>query len=156
MFGLGVLEILVIALVALVVIGPEQLPQFLRSAGQWYAKLRRMSDELRRAFTAELDRSEAEERFQKLQERRKQAEDDRKKVMEASGGVARPLRPTTPDPEKKHVLTPEEDPEAPALRKDPTPKVEAPPQGISADEWQKLPDDTKDLLRRVAAQKGAP
>ena len=154
MLVLGLGEILVICLVVLLVIGPDQLPQFLRSAGQMYGKIRRTSEELRRAFTSELDRSEAEERFQKLQERRKQAEEDRKKAMESAGGIARPvLKPTPADPEKK--LEPgqvflDDDPETPAVRPEPRPTPL--PPGVSPEEWQRLPPDMQDLLRRVADQ----
>src|SRR5436190_12019162 len=38
---------LVIALVALVVVGPQKLPKMLRSAGEWMAKLRRITTEVR-------------------------------------------------------------------------------------------------------------
>lgn len=47
MFGLGFSELILIGLVAVVVIGPKQLPTMLRSLGQTFARLRRMSQELR-------------------------------------------------------------------------------------------------------------
>ena len=47
MFGLGLGEIIIIILVALVVIGPKDLPKMLRKVGRWAGKLRRMAAELR-------------------------------------------------------------------------------------------------------------
>jgi sec-independent protein translocase protein TatB len=82
MLGLGLGEILLIGIVVLLVIGPDQLPVFMRTAGRYYGQIRRASDELRRAFTVEADRMEAEERYAALQERRKQAEEARKRAQE--------------------------------------------------------------------------
>ena len=47
MFGLGLGEIIIIILVALVVIGPKDLPKMLRKVGRWAGKLRRMAADLR-------------------------------------------------------------------------------------------------------------
>lgn len=47
MFGIDSPELLVIAVVALVVIGPKELPNLLRSWGKWMAKMRGMASEFR-------------------------------------------------------------------------------------------------------------
>lgn len=47
MFGIDSPELLVIAVVALVVIGPKELPGMLRSWGNWMAKMRGMAAEFR-------------------------------------------------------------------------------------------------------------
>jgi len=47
MFGLGFGELCVIIVVALVVIGPRDLPKVMRKAGQWAGKLRRMAADAR-------------------------------------------------------------------------------------------------------------
>lgn len=67
MFNVGGLELVAIALVALVVLGPDRLPAALRQAGSVLGQLRRMSDGFRidaRAALAEdaVDRSGAEPR----------------------------------------------------------------------------------------------
>lgn len=46
-FGLSFTEIVVLLLVAVVVIGPRQLPVMLRTAGRWVTKLRRMAFDMR-------------------------------------------------------------------------------------------------------------
>jgi sec-independent protein translocase protein TatB len=47
MFGIDSPELLVIAIVALVVIGPKELPSLLRSWGKWMAQMRGMAAEFR-------------------------------------------------------------------------------------------------------------
>ena len=47
MFGIDSPELLVIAIVALIVIGPKELPGLLRSWGKWMAKMRGMASEFR-------------------------------------------------------------------------------------------------------------
>jgi Tat protein translocase TatB subunit len=55
MFSLGYQEILLIAVVALVVISPDRLPEFLRSAGRMTAKVRRAATELQREINSVAD-----------------------------------------------------------------------------------------------------
>jgi sec-independent protein translocase protein TatB len=47
MFGIDSPELLVIAIVALVVIGPKELPNLLRTWGKWMAQMRGMASEFR-------------------------------------------------------------------------------------------------------------
>jgi sec-independent protein translocase protein TatB len=47
MFGIDSPELLVIAIVALVVIGPKELPGLLRTWGKWLAQMRGMASEFR-------------------------------------------------------------------------------------------------------------
>jgi sec-independent protein translocase protein TatB len=46
-FGVSFPELLVVGTVALLVLGPEKLPGMLRTLGQWIAKLRRLTTEVR-------------------------------------------------------------------------------------------------------------
>ena len=60
MFEIGWTELLVIAVVAIVVIGPKDLPRAMRSVGQWTGKMKRMAREFQGQFNeaireAELD-----------------------------------------------------------------------------------------------------
>lgn len=50
MFDIGWGELVVIGIVALVVIGPKELPTVLRTIGQWSAKVRRMAAEFQGQF----------------------------------------------------------------------------------------------------------
>ncbi len=50
MFDIGWGELLLIGIVALIFIGPKELPTVLRTLGQWTAKLRRMASEFQNQF----------------------------------------------------------------------------------------------------------
>jgi sec-independent protein translocase protein TatB len=50
MFDIGWGELLIIGIVALIAIGPKELPTVLRTLGQWMAKLRRMASEFQNQF----------------------------------------------------------------------------------------------------------
>ena len=57
----GALEYLVIAAVALIVVGPKDLPGLLRKLGQFVAKLRSMANEFRASFDEMARQSELDE-----------------------------------------------------------------------------------------------
>ena len=50
MFDIGWSELVVIAVVALIAIGPKELPGVLRTVGQWMGKARRMAAEFQGQF----------------------------------------------------------------------------------------------------------
>ena len=55
MFGLSSAELLVVGLVALVVLGPDKLPEAARKAGRFYVYLSRMLAEARTVLKTEID-----------------------------------------------------------------------------------------------------
>ena len=61
MFDIGWTELLVIAVVAIVVIGPKDLPRVMRMVGQWAGKLKRMSREFQGQFNEALREAELED-----------------------------------------------------------------------------------------------
>jgi sec-independent protein translocase protein TatB len=61
MFDIGWSELLVIAVVAIVVIGPKDLPRFMRSVGHYAGKLRRAAADFQRQFDEAMRESEVEE-----------------------------------------------------------------------------------------------
>ncbi|MCF8505212.1 MAG: Sec-independent protein translocase protein TatB [Caulobacter sp.] len=77
--GIGSSEIFVIALVALIVVGPKDLPGMLRKLGQFVSKMRGMANEFRASFDEMARQSEL---------------DDLRKEVEAlrSGNFMNPLR----------------------------------------------------------------
>src|SRR6201990_1003822 len=50
MFDIGWSELVLIAVVALIVIGPKELPAVLRMVGQWMGKIKRMAAEFQGQF----------------------------------------------------------------------------------------------------------
>ncbi|WP_374088471.1 Sec-independent protein translocase protein TatB [Methylomicrobium lacus] len=63
MFEVGLSELLVVALVALVVIGPEKLPAVARLAGFWLGKSRRTVAAVKAEMQLELQGEELRQRF---------------------------------------------------------------------------------------------
>lgn len=60
MFNIGGLELLVILAVALLVLGPDKLPGFMRSAGKTLGQFRKASTEFQRTMNVDLAEEEAE------------------------------------------------------------------------------------------------
>ncbi|MDH4280468.1 MAG: hypothetical protein OEZ14_02645 [Acidimicrobiia bacterium] len=58
MFNIGAGEMILIALVLLIAVGPEQLPGVIRRTGRVVGQLKTMSDNLRRDFNSSLDEIE--------------------------------------------------------------------------------------------------
>ncbi len=61
MFDLGIGEILVILIVAVVAIGPKDLPLAMRTAGRWIGKMRRISAHFRSGIDTMVREAELEE-----------------------------------------------------------------------------------------------
>src|ERR1700733_14972678 len=61
MFGVDSPELLVIAVVALVVIGPKELPGLLRTWGRWMSQMRGMASEFRGHVDEMVRQSELDE-----------------------------------------------------------------------------------------------
>ena len=61
MFDIGASEFLLVVIVAIVVIGPKELPVALRTAGRWIAKMRRVSGHFRSGIETMIREAELEE-----------------------------------------------------------------------------------------------
>ncbi|HEX8468136.1 MAG TPA: Sec-independent protein translocase protein TatB [Allosphingosinicella sp.] len=68
MFDIGYTELLVIAIVALVVIGPKDLPRVMRIVGQWVGRARGMARHFRSGIDTMIRESELEEMEKKWRE----------------------------------------------------------------------------------------
>ncbi len=65
MFGIDWQELLVIIVVAVVVIGPKDMPLALRTAGRWIARVRRVSNHFRAGIETMIREAEMDEMEQK-------------------------------------------------------------------------------------------
>jgi sec-independent protein translocase protein TatB len=61
MFDIGWGELVVIGVVALIAIGPKELPGVLRATGQWMGKIRRMANEFQDQFREAMREAEMED-----------------------------------------------------------------------------------------------
>ncbi|MFN2098614.1 Sec-independent protein translocase protein TatB [Altererythrobacter sp. MF3-039] len=68
MFDIGASELLVIVIIAIIVIGPKQLPLALRTAGRWIGKIRRVSTHFRTGLDAMVREAEMEDMDRKWKE----------------------------------------------------------------------------------------
>jgi sec-independent protein translocase protein TatB len=80
MFDIGWSELLIIGIVALIVIGPKELPVVLRTVGQWTTKVRRMAAEFQSQFHEAMREAE-------LAEMRREFEKDIDHFKDATRGV---------------------------------------------------------------------
>ena len=68
MFDIGAFELLVIVIVAVIFIGPKDMPLALRTAGRWIGKIRRVSGHFRAGVDAMIREAEMEEMEKKWAE----------------------------------------------------------------------------------------
>jgi sec-independent protein translocase protein TatB len=126
MFDFAWSEIAVIAVVALVVIGPKDLPKVLRTVGTWVGKARAIAREFQSSLEEMIREAE-------LEEVRKQVEDAAKvdmseaieRTIDPAGDVKRSLAepaselappPPPPEPAALEAAKPESEPAASAPR----------------------------------------
>ncbi|WP_018124019.1 Sec-independent protein translocase protein TatB [Desulfovibrio oxyclinae] len=91
MFGIGGPELVIILVVALIVIGPQKLPQMMRSLGKGLAEFKRMGNDVKSTLDMEVDRAESEARKREVdaelarrKEAAKQAEEEPVSAEKAS------------------------------------------------------------------------
>jgi len=97
MFDIGWSEMAVIAVIALIVIGPRDLPKVLRTAGQWAGKARKMAREFRSSVDEMVRESEIDEVRKTVQTAThydvgKEIEN----TIDPGGEITRDLDPTAP------------------------------------------------------------
>ncbi len=68
MFDIGFWELVMIATIALLVVGPDKLPAFAQQTGKWLGKFRRLINNLQRELKQELLIDEGKEFKQQLGE----------------------------------------------------------------------------------------
>jgi sec-independent protein translocase protein TatB len=95
MFDIAPTELLIVALVALVVIGPKDLPNVLRTVGNWVGRARGMARHFRSGVDTMIREAELEE-----MEKKWKAENER--IMSEH-----PMLPHDPTVPQEHALPPE-------------------------------------------------
>jgi sec-independent protein translocase protein TatB len=121
MFGIDWQELLVIVIVAVLVIGPKDLPLAMRTAGRWIAKVRRVSGHFRSGLETMIREAEMEEMEKKWAEQNKKimAEHPADSPAEMEPTGAYPAKAAARAEERAHQQRAEEVPVAPEPAEEP-------------------------------------
>jgi sec-independent protein translocase protein TatB len=93
-FDLGMSELLLIGVVALVVIGPKDLPKALRVAGYWVRKARTLSREFQSSVEQMIREAELDEMRQELKKASQiDLESEFRQTIDPTGSLAESLKP---------------------------------------------------------------
>jgi sec-independent protein translocase protein TatB len=133
MFDVGAGELLVILIVAVVVIGPKDLPLAMRTAGRWIGKMRRMSAHFRSGIDAMVREAELEDMEKKWKAQNEEIM--RRSAVLTEAEVGAPVMTGPPPVDKPPVDTPPPPLPSETATTSPVPD-EAPepaPKGSSAD-----------------------
>ena len=155
LFDIGWPELMLIGIVALVVIGPKDLPRALRVAGFWVRKARTLSREFQGSIDQMIREAELEEVRQDLKKATEfDLENEIRNTVDPKGELAESIKPPDlPDYfEEPGAATPAVAEEAPALPApteaalpEPTPPAEdapepaAQPSGQPESPWRSVP-----------------
>ena len=124
MFDIGASELLVIVIVAVIVIGPKDLPLAMRTAGRWIGKMRKLSSHFRSGIDTMVREAELEDMEKKWKEQNarimREHPQGGPKEMEPTGAYPPPT--TAPAPASAESAKPVNPAPAPA----PTPETDAP------------------------------
>lgn len=119
--SLGFQEIVLLAVLALVVVGPKDLPLMLRKVGRWTARLRGMAQEFRHGFDELARQAELDELKREVDALRRGTADFQNEIGRAASipsDVSPPLDPPAlPEPERTADENIESDTDAPPARR---------------------------------------
>ena len=124
MFDIGWSELVVIAVVALIAIGPKELPGVLRMVGQWMGKARKMAAEFQGQFQEAMREAEMADLKKSFDEVREAASG-----LTSGGGLMTSLQKDVTDAlkiddvDKPAATTATEPPAAPTTPEAPTPET---------------------------------
>jgi sec-independent protein translocase protein TatB len=144
LFDLGMSELLLIGVVALVVIGPKDLPKALRVAGFWVRKARTLSREFQSSVEQMIREAELDEMRQELKKATEiDLDKEFRQTIDPTGSLAESLKPpelpkfsdadlpAAPAAEAQPQSTEEEPPKTEAV--EPTAPIIAPPHDANQD-----------------------
>jgi sec-independent protein translocase protein TatB len=156
MFDIGWSELLLIGIVALIAIGPKELPGALRTLGQWMGKVRRMASEFQNQFHEAMREAELADLKKEVDEMASKAQsyahfdpiDDIRRDLEKAAGPPPDLDTLTDTASSPSASPPPASP--PAATEAPPAAAETPPVAApveSAAPQSTIPVNTPDAGR---------
>jgi Tat protein translocase TatB subunit len=124
MFGIGMPEVAVIVVVALLVLGPKRLPEVARALGKGLAEFRRVTGEVNKELQTARDLIESEARDHETQ-RRARVRAEQAAAKAASVAAATSAEPVASDAAPPAAAVPHQNPDAPG------PETGSPPSDTS-------------------------
>jgi sec-independent protein translocase protein TatB len=126
LFDLGMSELLLIGVVALVVIGPKDLPKALRVAGFWVRKARTLSREFQTSVEQMIREAELDEMRQELKKATEiDLDKEFRQTIDPTGSLAESLKPLELPKFSDADLPAAPAPEPPPQETEEAPKAEA-------------------------------
>ncbi len=113
MFDIGFWELLVVAVIALIVVGPDRLPGLVRTTGRWLGRARHYAGVLRDEFEREAQRAEELKELAQMRielEERERAEAAKRPTVPVNG------RPESEETQKPLPSAGETTPQQPAAQ----------------------------------------
>ena len=104
MLNVGFSELLLFGIIALIVLGPEKLPVAARTAGRWYAHLRRLASNLQQDIEKEIQLSELREHMQQELGRIKAIEKQMQAQLDQMHHELAELHPNSTENKEKPAL----------------------------------------------------
>lgn len=90
MFGIGMPELILIAVVALIVLGPKKLPDLAKSMGRAVREFKKATSELKETLQVDSEFSEVKKAFTEFES------DVHKTIQTEAGGADKPVVPAAP------------------------------------------------------------
>ena len=87
MFDIGWQELIILLLIALIVVGPKDLPRIVRTAGQWMGKARGYARDFQRTIEEAADATEIDAVKKEIDEANRELATARRDVAEGADGV---------------------------------------------------------------------
>ena len=95
MFDLGWSKLIIIAMLAIVVVGPKDLPALLRTIGKFMGQIRRQADEFRRQFDEAMKDTELDQIRRDVEEIKNTAESSVRDIGRTAEDSVKPLETVT-------------------------------------------------------------
>lgn len=106
MFGIGFFELVVIAVVALIFIGPKKMPELARQFGRFFVQIRRMTNDVRSTIDNAIHDAEIELVKEEREKLKKLLSENQNKVQAEVSAIQSEIKANFPDHAEIHTSEP--------------------------------------------------